>query len=261
MVYILPIGVGILIAGLIAFLANPRLPTFSFKVLKLYPTLLHDSTPAFSVGANIRLHNSNFITADVYAFTFDLYYPDWEEKLKYIGQVTDVLQNQGEPVAVAEDDTTATNTNTNATRTKTSRKKSKKKFKKDAIWTLAPRSDFEKVDDVVMVLTNAGTKVFSNLSWDAFKKSGVLQVPLSGVFHIKANGKIPLSMSMICDNNVLDAWKMEFQGVSCRLDYVGPGWTDLTIESGRLRSKLEHTTWRAPDYPVTNTEIAVVAKT
>ena len=176
--------------------------------------------------------------------------------------MTDVLQKQGEPAPVAKDGTTAMNANVNAT--KTSRKKSKNKYKKDAIWTLAPRSDFEKVDDVLMVPTNAGTKVFSNLSWDVFKKSGVLQVPLSGVFHIKANGKIPLSMSMICDNNVLDAWKMEFQGVSCHLDYVGPGWTNLTIESARLRSKLVHTTWRAADYPIPSTEtkeIEVIAKT
>eukprot|EP00536_Pseudo-nitzschia_multiseries_P015083 jgi/Psemu1/216796/e_gw1.817.8.1 len=242
MAYIIPISVGILVAGLVAFMANPRLPTFSFKVLKLYPTLLHDSTPAFSVGADIRLHNANFITAEVYAFSFDLYYPDWEEKLKYIGQVTDVLQKQkGGPQDIE---------NGTASKTINATKTSAKKYKKEVIWTLAPRSDFEKVDDVVMVPTNAGTKVFSSLSWDVFQKSGILQVPLSGVFHIKANGKIPLSMSMICDNNVLDAWKMEFQGVSCRMDYVGPGWTDLTIESARLRSKLEDTTWRAADYPI-----------
>lgn len=253
MVYVITIGVGILVAGLLAFMANPRLPTFSFKVLRLYPTLLHDSTPAFNVGADIRLYNANFITADVYAFTFDLYYPDWEEKLKYIGQVTDVLQKQNGRQSAVEDGATATNTNTNATKTPT------KSYKKDVIWTLAPRSNFEKVDDVVMVPTNAGTKVFSSLSWDAFQKSGVLQVPLSGVFHIKANGKVPLSMSMICDNNVLDAWKMEFQGVSCRMDYVGPGWTDLTIESARLRSKLEDTTWRAADYPIPGAETEVNA--
>jgi len=215
--------------------------------LKLYPTLLHDSTPAFSVGADIRLYNGNFITADVYAFTFDLYYPDWDEKLNYIGQVTDLLQKQ------PTKDVTATTTTNNATKTST------RKLKKEVIWTLAPRSNFEKVDDVMMVPTNAGTKVFSSLSWDAFQKSGILQVPLSGVFHIKANGIIPLSMSMICDNNVLDAWKMEFQGVSCRMDYVGPGWKDLTIESERLRLKLEHSTWRAADYPLPEAETEKIA--
>ena len=232
MVAILPFGVGILAAGLmLASLARPRLPSFSFKVLKLYPTLLHDSTPAFNVGANIQLHNANFITAAVHAFTFDLYYPDWEEKLRYIGQVTDKRQKESPPLAET--------TNT----TKTAKNKA-------PIWELAPRADFEIIDDVIMVPTNAGSKVFSSLSWDVFQKSGVLQVPLSGVFHIKANGKIPLSMSMICDNNVLDTWKMEFQGISCRLDSVGLGWTNLTIESARLRSKLEDTTWRAADYPI-----------
>jgi hypothetical protein len=223
MVAILPIGIGILAAGLIAFLAQPRLPTFSFKILKLYPTLLHDSTAAINVGAKIELHNSNFITAAVHAFTFDMYYPDWEDKLQYLGQVTDTRQKE---------------------RPETS------SSKKDAIWTLGPRRDFGIVDDVIMVPTNAGTKVFSSMSWDVFQKSGVLQVPLSGVFHIKANGKIPASMSMICDNNVLDAFNMEFEGISCHLDFIGPGWVNLAEESARLRSKLEGTTWRASDFPL-----------
>lgn len=229
MVAILPIGIGIVIVGLVAIMAKPRLPSFSFKILKLYPTLLHDSTPAFNVGANIKLHNANFITAAVHAFTFDLYYPDWEEKLRYIGQVTDKRQKER---PVDEEMTKTPNS------------------KQDAIWILGPRRDFEIIDDVIMVPTNAGSEVFSNLSWDVFQKSGVLQVPLSGVFHIKANGKVPLSMSMICDNNLLDTWNMAFQGLSCYLDYVGPGWTDLTKESTRLRSKLEDSTWRAADYPI-----------
>mmetsp|Transcript_25371 Transcript_25371/g.54108 ORF Transcript_25371/g.54108 Transcript_25371/m.54108 type:complete len:251 (+) Transcript_25371:152-904(+) len=233
MVALVPIGFGILAAGLLAFIGKPRLPTFSFKVLKLYPKLLHNSTPAFNVGANIQLHNANFITAAVHAFTFDMYYPDWEEKLQSIGQVTDTKQKEPQRI---EDTINAS--------------KTKRDKKKDAIWTLGPRRAFETIDDVIMVPTNAGSKVFSSLSWDAFQKSGVLQLPLSGVFHIKANGKIPLSMSMICDNNVLDTWRMEFQGISCRLDAVGPGWTDLAKESERLRSKLEGTIWRASDHPI-----------
>jgi len=222
MVAVIPFGFGILAATLTSLVFfRPRLPQFSFQVQKLYPTLLHDSTPAFNVGANIKLHNGNFITAAVHAFTFDLYYPDWEEKLRHIGQVTDVRQKQS-PVE---------NSNN-----KTSSKKDD-----DPIWVLSPRKDFEVIDDVMMVPTNAGTKVFSSLSWDVFKKSGVIQVPLSGVFHIKANGKIPLSMSMICDNNILDTWKMEFQGVSCHMDSFGLGWTNLTKESERLRSKVDGT--------------------
>ena len=231
MVAILPIGIGIIAAGLIAFLAKPRVPSFSFKILKLYPTLLHDSTPAFNIGAKIELHNSNFITAAVHAFTLDLYYPDWEEKLRYIGQVTDTRQK-------------ARPTMEESATTKSKRRND------DAIWVLGPRKDFEVVDDVVMVPTNAGSKVFSSLSWDAFQKSGVLQAPLSGVFHIMANGKIPLSMSMICDNNVLDTWNMKLEGIGCHLDFAGPGWIDLADESARLRSKLEETTWRASDAPI-----------
>ena len=232
MVAINPTGIGILAAALASLLVfRPRLPQFSFQVQSIYPTLLHDSTPAFNIGANIKLYNGNYITAAVHAFTFDLYYPDWDEKLSYIGQVTDVKQKQKQPVVE----------NKNSTKVKNDDK---------AIWILSPRMDFEVIDDVIMVPTNAGTKVFSSLSWDVFKKSGIIQIPLSGVFHIKANGKIKLSMSMICDNNILDTWKMKFQGVSCHMDFVGVGWTNLTKESERLRSKIINTTWRADDYPI-----------
>ena len=234
MVAVLPISLGILAAGIIVIIAKPKLPTFSFKILKLYPTLLQDSTPAFNVGAKIQLHNANFITAAVHAFTFDMYYPDWEDKLQSIGQVTDTRQK-----AIQEADVAVNNTNGN----------------NGAIWILAPRRDFEAVDDVIMIPTNAGSKVFSSLSWDAFRKKGVLQLPLSGVFHIKANGKIPLSMSMICDNNLLDTFEMSFQGISCNLDFVGPGWINLTDESARLRSKLENTVWRAEDYTIPGNEV------
>jgi hypothetical protein len=237
MVAIIPIGTGILAATLASLLVfRPRLPQFSFQVQSLYPTLLHDSTPAFNIGANIKLYNGNYITAAVHAFTFDLYYPDWEEKLQYIGQVTDVKQKQ--PVVENNNSTKAKNDDN------------------EAIWVLSPRMDFEVIDDVIMVPTNAGSKVFSSLSWDVFKKMGILQVPLSGVFHIKANGKIPLSMSMICDNNILDTWKMEFQGISCHMDFVGVGWTNLTKESERLRSKIINTTWRADDYPINPVDIS-----
>mmetsp|Transcript_13114 Transcript_13114/g.30890 ORF Transcript_13114/g.30890 Transcript_13114/m.30890 type:complete len:244 (+) Transcript_13114:89-820(+) len=234
MVSFLPISFGIIVSGLIAILAKPRLPTFSFKILKLYPTLLQDSTPVLNVGAKIQLHNANFITAAVHAFTFDMYYPDWEDRLQYIGQVTDTRQKQTQDAQPAAN-TTESN--------------------KDAIWILAPRRNFEVLDVVYMIPTNAGSKVLSSLSWDAFRNKGVLQFPLSGVFHIKANGKFPLSMSMICDNNLLDTLKLEFQGISCNLDFVGLGWTNLTKESARLRSKLEDTVWRAEDYTIPGKEV------
>ena len=234
MVAIIPISFGILAAGLLAVLAKPRLPTFSFNILKLYPTLLQDSTPAFNVGAKIQLHNANFISAAVYAFTFDMYYPDWDDKLSYVGHITDTRQKETPEAEVAANTTNGDN---------------------GPIWTLAPRADFEVVDDVMVIPTNAGSKVFSSLSWDAFRRKGVLQVPLSGVFHIKANGKLPLSMSMVCDNNLLDTFKMEFKSISCNLDFVGLGWTNLANESARLRSKLVHTVWRATDYPIPGKEV------
>jgi hypothetical protein len=90
-------------------------------------------------------------------------------------------------------------------------------------------------------------KAMSSLSWDMVQKKGLLQIPLSGVVHIKANGKVPVTMSMICDN-VLNAWKMQVKGVACTMDSLAAGWSDLDEMSEQLRSKLENKAWKASEH-------------
>lgn len=223
MVAIIPSIIAATLTSFLIFTGRPRLPKFSLTVKNIYPTFLEDSTPALSVGTKIKMYNGNFITAAVHAFTFDLYYPEWDNELRYIGQVTDLRQQQTQLKPQQENNGNVTVT------TKTD---------SNPIWVLSPRADFEVVDDVMLIPSNAGTKVFSSLTWDVIKKRGILHLPLSGVFHIKANGILKLSMSMICEDNLLDAWKMEFESISCEMDYVGLGWTDLTKESERLQLKV-----------------------
>mmetsp|Transcript_23389 Transcript_23389/g.38094 ORF Transcript_23389/g.38094 Transcript_23389/m.38094 type:complete len:263 (-) Transcript_23389:230-1018(-) len=220
MVALLSIGLGVLVA-LAGFyqLMKPRLPKYTFGVRQLYPKFLKDSTLAYQMGANIKLHNDNFVAIHIFALSFDLFYPDWEEKLHHVGRVTDKRQQ----TESADQDFLS------------------------AIWVLPPRHDFETVDDVIMI-PNGGARVMSSLSWDLLQKKGKLQVPLSGVIHVKADGKIPITLSMICDN-LLDAWKMEVKGVACTMDSLQPGWSDLEKATEYLRNKMEGAIWQPADHP------------
>ena len=174
---------------------KPRLPQYTFKIKRVIPKFLKDGTLAYQMKSDVQMHNDNFISIHIYALSFDLFYPDWKERLHHVGTVTDKRQ-QDEP-----DEDFA-----------------------EPIWVLPPRRDFETMDDVIMI-PKGGPKVMSSLSWDVVQKKGVLQVPLAGIIHVKANGHIPVTMGMVCEN-LLDTWKMEVQGLSCKIDSLAPGWSD-----------------------------------
>jgi hypothetical protein len=220
MVALVTIGISVLVilTGVYEVL-KPRLPQYAFRILQMYPKFLRDSTLAYQIGADIKLHNDNFVAIHVYSLRFDLFYPAWDEKLHHVGQVTDKRQQE----TAGDQDFMS------------------------AVWVLPPRQDFETIDDVVMI-PNGGANVMSSLSWDIFQKMGVLQVPLTGVIQVKADGKVPATLSMICDN-LLNTWKMEVRGISCTMDSLEPGWSDLTKASDRLRAKMENTFWRPADHP------------
>jgi hypothetical protein len=75
-----------------------------------------------------------------------------------------------------------------------------------------------------------------------------LSLALTGVVHIKANGKVPVTMSMICDNIILNAWKMQVKGVAYTMDSLAAGWSDIDEMSEQLRSKLENKVWKASEH-------------
>ncbi|KAG7343329.1 hypothetical protein IV203_021274 [Nitzschia inconspicua] len=213
-----PLAIILAAAGLFQVF-KPRLPQYTFRVKTIFPKFLsRNANLSYQMKSQIQMHNDNFISIHIYALSFDLFYPDWNNRLHHVGQVTDIRQ-QEEP---DEDFDTP-------------------------LWVLPPRQNFETIDDVIMIPTG-GAQVMSSLSWDALQKRGVLQVPLSGVIHIKANGQIPITMGMICDN-LLKAWKMEVHGLSCRIASLEPGWTDLVISGERLKAKMENTLWNPSIHP------------
>jgi hypothetical protein len=209
------------LVGLIQIL-KPRLPQYTFKIKTVVPKFLQDGTLAYQMKSQVQMHNANFVSIHIYAFSFDLFYPDWQERLHHVGTVTDKRQ-QDEPYEGFD----------------------------TPIWVLPPRDDFATTDDdddAVIMIPKGGPNVMSSLSWDVLQKKGILQVPLVGIIHVKASGQIPATMGMVCEN-LLDTWKMEVQGLSCKIDSLAPGWSDLEAAGERLRAKIEDAPWRPCDHP------------
>ena len=110
---------------------------------------------------------------------------------------------------------------------------------KPPLWEMLPRQLFETVDHVFMEPYNVGhVGVMTSLSWDILKSGfGTLQIPSSGVIQVKANKKLPLTMSIICDN-VLNTWTMTMSGVSCELSNIELGWNNMELAISKLRNEV-----------------------
>ena len=110
---------------------------------------------------------------------------------------------------------------------------------KPPLWEMLPRQLFETVDHVFMEPYNVGhVGVMTSLSWDILKSGfGTLQIPSSGVIQVKANKKLPLTMSIICDN-ILNTWTMTMSGVSCELSNIELGWNNMESAISKLRNEV-----------------------
>jgi hypothetical protein len=250
--------------GMGAHVLKPRLPQYTFQV-KEFPLLRWiNGNWKTRIGAGVKLQNDNYVPIDVHALSFDLFYPDWQGTLVHIGQVQDKHQQQTQPQQPqqgqrvvskplpTQPDVPPTSTDNHKTsgvargvvdadtqqQTQHSTTTTKSFHKPPTLWKLLPRAQFETLDEVFMQHFNMGhVSVLSSLSWDIFQKRGLLDIPSGGVIQIKANQKLPLTMSIICENT-LDLWTLEMQGVTCELSNIEVGWGDISLASERLRNQV-----------------------
>ena len=223
---------------------------------------------AYEISVHVNMYNENFINIDIYSLTFDMFYPDWTtEELRHVAQITDtrqyskpsspswslwpskddysVKEDIDERIELADSATRSplfetVNEESKGTKRTTSKGRNRRLRKQPPMWSLGPRSDFVVDDTMYMVLYGEISAILS-LSYDSLiNLGGTIQVPLTGVMHIVANGIVPVTLSIICDNE-LDTWSLTVNGLNCELNNLLPGWKDMGEESSRLRSKLEGT--------------------
>ena len=226
---------------------KPRLPRYSFRILK-FPWLQRVNgqfkTRLFS---KVGLRNDNYVPIDVHALSFDLFYPDWKGSLAHIGHVHDTKQ-VASPIRkkrLGNDSTSATSDLNSQLSILTETIVNQNA----PLWALSPRQTFETTDEVFMQPAGFNFRVVSSLGWDLFQQGGTLLIPSSGVIQVKAaNAKIPLTLSILCDNR-LDAWTLEMQGLECELDALELGWKNMAESVKTLRSTVlqNHAVWSAAE--------------
>lgn len=209
--------VGILIA---AQFAKPRLPAYSFGIRSMWPT-----SGKAKLGAAVWLRNDNYVPIDIYSLACDIYYPDWQGGLNHIGNVQDTQQVELKSnISCRGGDGNAAG------------KEECEEPKKHALWEIQARHTFEKDDHVYLQPVPIGFGALTSLLYDMFWQFGKVNVPSSMTVQVKANKKIPITMSILCDNE-LNIWSLEMVGVTCELDNLMLGWSDMPGKVERLRNK------------------------
>ena len=192
-------------------LLKPRLPKYAFRIQKIRPDWFSNQLQA-RVGAGISLRNDNFVPIDIYALSCDIFYPDWDGDLNHVGHVHDA--HQGKPLST-----------------------SKSKTPSPPLWVIEPRQTFETNDQVVLVPTFLVWGVFTSLFYDLIRKYGTINIPSSMVIHLKANKNMPMTMGILCDNE-LNAWTFEMMGITCEMDSISVGWVDMQSQVFKLRTSV-----------------------
>jgi hypothetical protein len=202
--------VGILFA---AQFLRPRLPAYSFRIRGIVPKWI-DRTFKARLGAGVWLRNDNYVPIEIHALSCDIYYPDWDGALNHIGHVHDVQQVFRQKEEITSEYLSIS----------------------QALWKIEARQTFETNDQMFLQPVSVGLGVLSSLSYDLMRKYGTVNVPSSMVVRVKANKKIPLTMSILCDNE-LNTLTLEMVGLTCELDNLMLGWYDLPEQVEKLRVK------------------------
>lgn len=182
----------------------------------------------------MKLKNDNNVAIDIHALSFDLYYEDLWGETQLLGNVQDPRQRETQalqnkqiyqaskiktPETVASIVEDAAFSSTDA-----------------PIWKLRPKKFFETYDHVLMAPIG-GIATVSNLLYDMVRNWGVVEVRSTGAIHLKANGQMPLTLNILCDNS-LNAFTLEMQGIHCELDRLDIGWRDISSAMKSLQGKL-----------------------
>jgi hypothetical protein len=167
------------------------------------------------LGAKVELKNDNYIAIDIHALSFDLYYADLWGETQLLANVQDTRMRETSQASMVSDNRAVEDEIALAA-------------KELPIWQLQPKKFFATYDYVLMEPIG-GLGTIASLAYDMIRNGGVVQVRSTGSIHFKANGQIPLTMNILCDN-ILDGFTLEMQGVYCELHRLDLGWKDIPTE-------------------------------
>lgn len=227
-------------------IVKPRLPVYTLQVTR-FPSLKYVHQKLLTqLTTDVALHNDNFVQIvrmgnhldlivsqmevvwltltrtnghihyqNVHALMFDLFTPDWDGNLHHIGFAQD-----SQSVELAFDRI--------------------RRVPLAALWEIPPRADYATVDQIYVDITSFSKllRSVSRLAHSWWRGFGSLLLPTTGVAFIKANGKTPFTVSLICDN-VVNTWRLTIVGTECALHSLTLGWQDLDRAARRVRAHAE----------------------
>jgi hypothetical protein len=211
-------------AALVAVLARtsmmlaPKIPVYEFAVL--YPPLLWFGDTwgelKTTLYAQLSLHNPNVIQSDVYAATFDLYFPTWDGDFIHFAHVEDKYQ-----AAASAEVTPAKPLNYTTP--------------KEGFWKIKPRELFELKDQVELRIGLGNLfKILSHLIYQLFRGGGMLHIVSTGVTHITTPVKFTLTFLCDADLNVITN---KMVGSDCVVDKLSPGrWENMTAVAENMQA-------------------------
>lgn len=199
----------------------PKVPLYKVTVTNWPWLFWQGGEIQTTLDTNVVMDNVNYVKTDIHAIAFDVYFPNWDGTLHHIGHVRDKAHYKASTELYKSTiDTTATTIKTPET----------------PLWTMHARKQFQTNDKMHMrVPPMQMLKSIGHLLWQAIKGRGKIQMPATGVAHVKASNSAKVTISMTCDNE-LNIFTMNMEGRKCSLDKLATGWIHMDDEADRLRA-------------------------
>ena len=104
-------------------------------------------------------------------------------------------------------------------------------------FTIVPKGiSISKSDAVSITIRNIPPKIYLNFIKDAIMSKGLMEIYISGVAHVKSPLGIPLSLGILCDNEVhLFDIPIQVVGKNCVVKSVSTGWAGLVELAAEVR--------------------------
>jgi hypothetical protein len=220
------IGAAVIGTALFDKFLKPKVPFYKLQIDRLPRLRYLDGQWKTQLPTRVTLFNENYVSIDIYAVSFDLFYADWwDGSLHHLARVEDRHQQVATKV-----DLPCTSASTDCTSSS---------IKQPPVWQIQPRSDFDFQDDMYVVLSASLYELLTSylftMTSQLWKGSGQLVLPSTGVAHLQV-GKIPATVALLCDN-VVNTWAMAVEAFECQFQDIQLAWADLDETAEKTMQK------------------------
>jgi len=253
----LPILLWIASASSLLYVAMPRMPLYrmiSIRLVTVAITSFYSLKLSATLRAGFQIENANIIGADAHSVLVDIYYPDWNGQLVHIGKLSETVNEQvglgegsrGGAMLYAEaNEFNDSDCQESSMWTIKNTCESTHKLDSNSLndspgpfFTIKGRQTTSTNDEIMTIfLENLEPKVYFNILRDAISNGGTIDVPTSGVAHLKASLSPPISLGVTCYNSVrFYPPPLVIEMRECAIEGVSTGWPDIEGQSDKLRN-------------------------